>query len=92
MRRALAPRVPERVGENEAPFGVGVDHLDRLAVRGAEDVAGPERAAAGHVLRRGEDRDRAHRSAERGKRADPVQRAGAAGHVALHVLHPAAPA
>ena len=28
-------------------------------------------------------------SAERGERADPVQRPGAAGHVALHVLHPA---
>ena len=81
--------VPERVGEHEPALGVGVDDLDRLAVRGAEDVAGPERVAAGQVLGGGEDGDRAHRSAERGERADPVQRPGAAGHVALHVLHPA---
>ena len=89
MRRALAADVPERVGEHEPSLGVGVDDLDRLAVRGAEDVAGPERVAAGQVLGGGEGGDRAHRRAERGERADPVQRPGAAGHVALHVLHPA---
>src|SRR5207248_2278410 len=37
----------------------------------------------------GQGGDRAHRSAERGERTDPVQRPRAAGHVPLHVLHPA---
>ena len=87
VRRSLAPRVPERVGEHEPAFRVGVRDLDRLAVRRAEDVAGAERVAAGKILRRGEDGDCAHRQAEGCDRADAVQRAGAARHVALHVLH-----
>ena len=53
-----------------------------------EDVAGAERIAARQVLGRGEDGDRPHRRPEGGEGADPVQRPGAAGHVALHVLHP----
>ena len=35
----------QRVGEDQPAFGVGVDDLDRLAVRGAQDVAGLERVA-----------------------------------------------
>ena len=81
-------RVPERVGEDEPALGVRVHDLDRLAVRGAEDVARTERVAAGKVLRRRDHGDRAHRESERGDRAQPVERAGAARHVALHVLHP----
>ena len=87
VRRALLPRVPERVGEHEPALGVGVDDLDRLAVGGREDVAGPERVAARHVLRRGDDGEHAHREAELGDRADALDHGGAAGHVALHVLH-----
>ena len=87
MRRAFAPRVPERVGEDEPAFRIRVDDLDRLAVRRAEDVAGAERVSAGEVLGGREDGDRAHRQPEGRDRADPVQRARAAGHVALHVLH-----
>ena len=87
VRRALAPRVPERVGEHEAALGVGVDDLDRLPVRGAQDVAGAERVAAGQVLGGGEHGDRAHGQLQRGDGADAVQRARAARHVALHVLH-----
>src|SRR5207244_12471463 len=58
VRRSLPPRVPERVGEDEPPLGVRVDDLDRLAVRGVEDVAGAERIAARQVLGRGADGDR----------------------------------
>ena len=53
VRRALPARVDERVGEHEAALGVRVRDLDRLAVRGGEDVAGAEAAAAHDVLGRG---------------------------------------
>ena len=84
---AFAARVPERIGEDESAFRVRVVDLDRLAVRGAQDVAGAECVAAGKVLCGGEDGDRANRKLQRRDRAEAVQRARAARHVALHVLH-----
>ena len=87
MGRALLARVPERVGEHEAPFGVGVRDLDRLAVGGGEDVARPHAPPARHVLGGCHDGDRANRDLELRDRADPGDDGGRAGHVALHVLH-----
>ena len=48
LKRSL--RVPERVGQHEAAFGVGVEHLDGLARHRGDDVARPLRVAVGHVL------------------------------------------
>ena len=87
MRRALAARVPQRVREDEPSFGVRVRDLDRLAVRGAQDVARPERVAADEILRRGDDRDDPHGQLELRDRGDACDHGRAAGHVALHVLH-----
>ena len=64
----VGARVVQRVGEHEAPFGVGVDDLDRLPVRGAQDVAGPVRVAVLHVLGRRDDGEDAHGQAELGDR------------------------
>ena len=50
MGRAVAQRVGQRVGEDEPSFGVGVDDLDRLAVRADHHVAGTLGCGAGHVL------------------------------------------
>ena len=61
VRGALLARVDERVGEHEPALGVGVRDLDRLAVRGRENVAGAEAAAAHDVLGRGDDRQDADR-------------------------------
>ena len=77
----------ERVGEHEAALRVRVRDLDRLAVHGGEDVAGPERAAADRVLARGDDGQRAQRQPELRDHADALDDRAAAGHVALHVLH-----
>jgi hypothetical protein len=87
VRRSLAARVTEHVGEDEPAFGVRVDHLDRLSVHGREDVARPVRVTPRHVFRRSDDAEHAQRQAELGDRADPRQHGGAAGHVSLHVLH-----
>ena len=50
MRRAATTCVPEGVGEDQAPLGVGVGHLDREARSGCDHIRGPDRAAAQHVL------------------------------------------
>ena len=49
-RGLVLGRERERVGEDEAPFGVGVEHFDRLAVADPEHVARSDRGAARHVL------------------------------------------
>ena len=45
-RIVLGLRVMERVGEHDAALGVGIEHLDRLARRRGDDVAGPIGVAA----------------------------------------------
>ena len=47
-KRSLA--VPEGIGQHETTLGVGVQHLDRLAGHGGDDVAGALRIAVDHVL------------------------------------------
>ena len=81
-------RVVQRVGEDEASLGVGVDDLDRLPVRSAQDVAGPVR-----VRRPARSRSTATTvstrsgQAELGDRGRRLDHRCAAAHVALHVLH-----
>ena len=58
---ALGDRVREAVGEHEPALGVGVDDLDRDAVRGRDDIAGAHRATGRHVLRRADHGDDPHR-------------------------------
>ena len=43
-------RVPEHVGQHEPALGVGVDHLDGVALHRAHHVARALRLAVGHVL------------------------------------------
>src|SRR6266851_1205588 len=48
--RALALGVADPVDQDQTPFGVGVDHLDRLAAHAREHVAGLRSPATGKVL------------------------------------------
>ena len=50
LRLEAVLRVPERIGEHEPAFGVGIDDLDGLAGHRRDDVAGPIGVAVGHVL------------------------------------------
>ena len=63
-------RERERVGEDQPALGVGVEHLDGLAVADREHVAGPDRVAARHVLDQRHVADDARLHAER--RAAPT--------------------
>ena len=85
--RLLLGGVGQRIGQNDAPLGVGVDDLHRLAVVGLEDVAGLVRRAGGQVLRRGEDAQHADRQFAGGGELHEADHGGRAGHVVAHVLH-----
>ena len=85
-------RVPERVGEDEAALGVGVDDLDGLARHRREDVAGAHGVAVGHVLDEADDADGVDLGLARRERVHEAGDRGGAAHVALHVLHARPPA
>ena len=80
-------RVPEHVGEHQPPLGVGVDHLDGVALHRAHHVARTLRLAVGHVLDQPDQPDDVgRRLAQRQRPHHPGDDAGAA-HVHRHLLH-----
>ena len=83
VRRAVAARPPQRVGEDQAPLGIGVGHLDGQAGGGRDDVRRADRAAAEHVLAGGQDAGDRQREPELGDRAERADDRGAAAHVGL---------
>ena len=85
----LAHGVHQPVGQDQPALGVGVDDLDGGAVHGGEDIAGLDRVAARHVLRRGDDGQHLDRQAQGGDEARALDHRRAAAHVHLHVLHAA---
>ena len=85
----LLAREAERVGEDEPAFGVGVEHLDRLAVAHPQHVAGSHRVAARHVLDERHEADHARLHAEVAQRRHRRDHRGRARHVGLHRLHAA---
>jgi len=87
-RGLVAGGVCERVGENEAALGVGVQDLDGDPRHRAQYVAGLVRAAAGQVLGCGDDADDVYRKPEHRGRADGAEYRRAARHVGLHFVHP----
>ena len=80
-------RVGEGVGQDQPAFGVGVEHLDGLARERRHDVAGPLRAAAGHVLDGGNQRRHRHGRLQLRDGPHGADHGGAARHVVLHLLH-----
>ena len=79
----------ERVGENEPAFGVGVQHLDGLAVADGQHVAGPHGSAARHVLH---ERHVGHHTCldpEIAQRRHGGDHRRGARHVGLHRFHAA---
>ena len=77
----------QRVAEDQAALGVGVEDLDGGAAVHREDVAGPDRGAADHVLGHRGVRRHLERQAEVGDRERGGDDRGGAGHVGLHLVH-----
>ena len=77
----------KRIAENQPALGVGVDDLHRLARCALQDIAGPDGAAAGHVLGDRNHADDTDRRLQFGDGAHGTRDRGAAGHVVLHPIH-----
>jgi hypothetical protein len=84
-----ARRVGERVGEDEPPFGVGVEDFDGLAAVGPEHVTRPVGVPTGHVLRGRHVPPHLDRGRDPADRAHRAEDGGPAGHVSLLDLHAA---
>jgi hypothetical protein len=80
-------REAERVGQDQASLGIGVEHLDRLAVAGPQHVADARGVTAEHVVGQRQVRRDLHlRRHDRDEGHGPEDR-GRARHVGLHRLH-----
>ena len=87
MRGAQLARIPEAVAQDQAAFGVGVDHFDRLPFSARQNVTGLDGAAAWHVLGRGHHAHDPDGRLQQCNRAHRAGHGGAPRHVVLHALH-----
>ena len=86
-RLEFALRPAQRVGQDQPPFGIGVEHFDGLAVHGGEHVARADGIAIGHVLdKTANAHDIGFRLAQGERQHGSGDCAGTA-HVPFHVFH-----
>ena len=88
VRRPEPLGVGQRVAQDEPALGVGVGDVDRLAVERGDDVAGPGRMRAGHVLDRRRDREERRAGRQPGDGGDGRDDGARTGLVHLHLFHP----
>ncbi|EAP76608.1 hypothetical protein ISM_17120 [Roseovarius nubinhibens ISM] len=80
-------RVPHHIRQNEPAFGIGVDHLHRVALHRGDHIAGPRRIARGHVFHQpDEPHDIGLRLAQR-QRPHGARHDARAAHIHGHVFH-----
>src|ERR1022692_2506584 len=87
MRAAQLLRIAEGIRQNQAPFRIGVDHLNGFAGERGDDIAGALRPAARHVFDGGYQRVDRNGGLELREGAHGADRRRAAGHVVFHLLH-----
>src|SRR4051812_22067599 len=83
----LLARADHRVGQDQPAFGVGVEHLDRLAAAHGENVRRADGLPARHVLRHRRPPDDVDRRLEPGHGAQRGDDRSRSAHVGLHPLH-----
>ena len=86
--RAQLLRVGHRVAEDQAALGVGVGDVDPLAVERLDDVAGPGRVRAGHVLDGRGDGEQRRAGRQPGDGGDGRDHGARTDLVHLHLFHP----
>ena len=79
--------VGQRIAQDQAAFGVGVEDLDGLARHAGDDVARLGGLAARHVVAGRDQADQVDLELQFGHRAQRAQHAGGAAHVELHLVH-----
>ncbi len=77
----------DRIGQDHPALGIGVVHLDGLAVHRGDDIARPIGLAVGHVLDRSDHAVDVDRQSETRHGLDRADRRGGTTHVELHLLH-----
>src|SRR5258708_9673064 len=87
MRGAISQGVCYRVREHEPTLGVGVEDLDRLAVRTYDNVPWALSRWPDHVLGRGYDCHDIQRNLASGNNIDRSQHGCGTCHVRLHLAH-----
>ena len=85
--RLEALGIGQRIAQDQAAFGVGVENLDRLSRHAADDVAGLGCARPGHVLARGDQSDHIDGRFQLSKASENAHDAACAAHVVLHFVH-----
>ena len=83
----VAARIVQRVAQDQAALGVGVEDLDRLTRGAGDDVAGLDGAAVGHVLAGRDQSDQIDLELAARREVDRRQHRGGAAHVVLHLVH-----
>jgi hypothetical protein len=79
--------VGERVAQDQAAFGVGVEDLDGLAGHGGDDVAGLDGASRRACSRWRDQADHVDRQLHLRDGLEGAEHAGGAAHVVLHLVH-----
>ena len=77
----------EHIGQDQPPFGIGVEDLDRLAAAGSQHVAQLIGVAAKHVFHQPREADHIHRQLQQGDGLHRAEHGCGACHVAFHGLH-----
>ena len=79
--------IGERIAQNEAPFGVGVQNFNGLTTHAGDHVPRFQGFTARHVFAGGYQTHHIHRRFEPRQRFKGSQHAGSTAHVELHLVH-----
>eukprot|EP01022_Parablepharisma_sp_SALTPOND_P021765 TRINITY_DN435_c1_g1_i1.p1 TRINITY_DN435_c1_g1~~TRINITY_DN435_c1_g1_i1.p1 ORF type:complete len:1304 (+),score=494.29 TRINITY_DN435_c1_g1_i1:15351-19262(+) len=85
--RLEAFHVGQGVAQDQAAFGIGVEHFDGLAGHRGDDVARLGGTARGHVFAGRDDTDDVQFQVQFGDGAEGAQHGSGAAHVVLHLVH-----
>ena len=80
-------RVPKRIAEYEAPFGICVQNFDGVPLHGCDHVAGTDSSTGRHVLDQSHDANNVGACLAQGNRSHHARDGACASHVHGHIFH-----
>ena len=86
-RVILFLRPVQRVAQYQPPFGIGVEHFDRLPAHGGDDIAGALRLAVGHIFNETHHADHIGLGLAGDDGQHRASHSACPAHVPLHVFH-----
>jgi hypothetical protein len=79
--------VGQRIAQDQATFGIGIEHFDGLPGHAGQHVTGAIGIAVGHVFHGRGDADEIEWQGQFNGREERAEHAGCTAHVELHFLH-----